>query len=496
MSNAVKENIKEVFLSTKEIANWVSDQMATGKLRKLGPRLYTTNMIDTPEHVVRRNVWELVSLYCPGALITDRTGIENKPATDGSVFVVSDRSKKVVLPGLTIAPRKAEGPSTYDRRFLNNLFLATRGRALLENMRPSRAKKGVSRTLSRSEIEDFLDREVSLGGEDAINTLRDEARAVSKILNMANEMAELDRLIGTILGSRDDATITSPPALARISGEPYDRSRVNLFEMLRSELSTRPPVLLSSAELNANGIANLAFFESYFSNFIEGTEFEIDEAIDIVFNNIIPNERPGDAHDILGTFQVASNLMEMKKTPNDVDGFIQLLKYRHAVIMSGRPEKLPGNFKRTANRAGSTQFVSPELVTGTLKRGFEFYQTLSDPFARATFMMFLVSEVHPFADGNGRTARIMMNADLISAGQQRIIIPIVYRNNYLAALKTLSQETSAEPLIAVLSFAQKYTSMIPWMDRHSAHKSMEDTHAFVDPRDADDQGVRLILPAT
>ena len=33
--------------------------------------------------------------------------------------------------------------------------------------------------------------------------------------------------------------------------------------------------------------------------------------------------------------------------------------------------------------------------------------------------MFLVSEAHPFADGNGRTARIMMNAELIAAGQER-----------------------------------------------------------------------------
>jgi len=30
-------------------------------------------------------------------------------------------------------------------------------------------------------------------------------------------------------------------------------------------------------------------------------------------------------------------------------------------------------------------------------------------------MMFLVSEVHPFLDGNGRIARVMMNAELILA---------------------------------------------------------------------------------
>ena len=35
-------------------------------------------------------------------------------------------------------------------------------------------------------------------------------------------------------------------------------------------------------------------------------------------------------------------------------------------------------------------------------------------------MMFLIAEVHPFADGNRRTARIMMNAELAAAGEERI----------------------------------------------------------------------------
>jgi len=58
--------------------------------------------------------------------------------------------------------------------------------------------------------------------------------------------------------------------------------------------------------------------------------------------------------------------------------------------------------------------VAPELVEGTLAKGFEIYRSLTAPLHRAIFMMFLISEVHPFADGNGRAARIMMNAELIA----------------------------------------------------------------------------------
>lgn len=45
------------------------------------------------------------------------------------------------------------------------------------------------------------------------------------------------------------------------------------------------------------------------------------------------------------------------------------------------------------------------------------------PFARAVFMMFMVSEVHPLDDGNGRVACVMMNAELSANGEQRVIIP-------------------------------------------------------------------------
>ena len=36
-------------------------------------------------------------------------------------------------------------------------------------------------------------------------------------------------------------------------------------------------------------------------------------------------------------------------------------------MLGGRRDKRPGELKRHANRAGSTQFVAPQLVEGTLE---------------------------------------------------------------------------------------------------------------------------------
>jgi Fic/DOC family len=238
----------------------------------------------------------------------------------------------------------------------------------------------------------------------------------------------------------------------------------------------------------------LPFFETYFSNFIEGTELAVDEAADIVFTGRIPKARPEDAHDILGTWRVVSDQNQMSRLAGNSTEPIALLKSRHARIMEGRPDKSPGRFKSEPNRAGSTTFVAPELAEGTLAKGFETYRGLTSPLHRAIFMMFLISEVHPFADGNGRVARIMMNAELVAAGENRIIVPTVYRNNYLMALKALSQNVVTGALVRVIDFAQKYTAAVDFSDLDRARLGLDRTHAFADPNEADAAGIRLVLP--
>jgi hypothetical protein len=426
-------------------------------------------------------------------VVTDRTGIENRPATDGSVFVIADRAGDIELPGLRIRPRKGPPPTEADRLFMGGLRLASPGRLLLENMRPSRARSGVSRTLSNPEREAYLDK-LQARDQDALNSVRDEARALAPVLGLEAEFKQLDRMIGGLLGSRPDAALTAPAALAGAAGRPYDVDRLEIFEALRAELASTPPSIRPAAALSAAGSDNLAFFESYFSNFIEGTEFEVEEAADIVFNNVIPAERPADAHDVLGTFRIVSSRQEMITTPKSAEDFVALLRRRHRVVMDQRPDKRPGRFKTVLNRVGARHFVMPDLVEGTLARGFELYRSLDGAFERAVFMMYLVAEVHPFDDGNGRIARLMMNAELVTADEQRILIPIVYRNNYLSALRALSNDRHATPLIRTLAFAQRYARSIPWNSFAQARHVMEGSNAFVKPDQADEDGVVLRIP--
>ncbi len=244
---------------------------------------------------------------------------------------------------------------------------------------------------------------------------------------------------------------------------------------------------------SATAFQNAAFVDAYFSNYIEGTEFGVEEALEIVFEGRIPERRPADAHDVVGTFRIVSSREEMGLSLSgaryDFDDLVATLRRRHEIIMAARPDKNPGEFKTQPNFAGASAFVEPELIVGTLRRGFELFRSLREPFARAAFMMFLISEVHPFLDGNGRIARVMTNAELLAEGQHRIIIPTVYREDYLLALRALTRQGHTDPFLRMLDRAQEFVSRVDFQDMDTALEALTTANAFSEPT-----GARLILP--
>ena len=310
---------------------------------------------------MRRNRWDIVAGYFPGALVADRTALEFEPADDGSVCLVTPTGSDIDLPGLRLRPRRGAGPTAEDRPFMAGLFLSSQARAFLDNLRPSRARRGrCRRTLPRERLEAELERLIGTAGIEAVNRLRDDARRIAPQIHRDAEAELLASIIGAMAGSRD-APLANRAARARSRGMPYDPQRVALFERLQ--------------------------------------------------------------------------------------------------------------------------------------RGFDLYRALDTPFRRAVFIHFLVTEVHPFADGNGRVARIMMNAELIAANEERVVIPTVYRPDYIAAQRALSVHAQATPVMRMLDFAQRWTGAVDWTTVTETANLLRRTNAFLTEQQADAARVRLALPA-
>jgi fido (protein-threonine AMPylation protein) len=137
-----------------------------------------------------------------------------------------------------------------------------------------------------------------------------------------------------------------------------------------------------------------------------------------------------------------------------------------------------------------TKFVAPDLVRGTLREAHGLLGTLPDGLTQAAYLMFAISEIHPYSDGNGRVARAVMNAALVAPKRSRVIIVSGYRDDYLRALKALSHQGNARPYVQMLIRAQQFVAELPFEDYDKTVELLGETGARDDSGDR-----RLRLPS-
>ena len=455
----MKSNLPEILYSSSipSESQKIIKLLKRKQIRKILPKAYTSNFEDEDAIIVNRHLFPLISRHYPGSLISYRTAIEYTISPKSNIYLTTTQNRVVKWPGVTLKFTKGHGPLENDNPLYKDVYVTSQERTLLENLSFSRAAGGELKTLPVEIIEEKLLLILNKGGEKNLNEFRDKAKEISELLGLNKEFDLLNKKIGALLSTKPTKILTSAAAKAQSYGEPYDPIRLNLFQKLSGVLRNSVFKQHQENAKNAEAFKTFAFFESYFSNYIEGTTFEIEEAIDIVYKNqLIPN-RMGDTHDVKGTFEICSDNFEMKRAGSTPKEFIELLQSRHAVILGGRPDKEPGLFKEIANRAGDSHFVLPKMVKGTLKAGFEGLASIPTALGRAMYMMFLISEVHPFNDGNGRIARIMMNSELVQSKEQRIIIPTVYRDDYIGGLKKLTKKQNPDVYIAMMERAHEFS---------------------------------------
>jgi Fic/DOC family len=455
---------------------------SAGKLRRIYAGVYTDDLVQPLESIVRRELFALCSLVAPGAIISHRSALEGgRPTPAGSVFLTGANRRDFELPGVRLRVVQGVGPLDSDIRiptFTGDAFISSQARALLENLISSRGDPADRRTLGSDGVEAWLARFVSRDVSDATNKIRDSARSIAGSVGLESEFKQLDRIIGTLLGTQR-THLTAREAIARAAGRPYDDARVTLFQTLATELQANP-LQVPAADPTANSDLQ-AFIETYFSNYIEGTEFEIEEAHDIVVQGRPLRYREDDSHDILGTYRAILETKASPVIPQRFEDFAKQLQTWNREVIESRQAKNPGQFKTESNRAGNTVFVAPDLVVGTLEKGYESIMSAATPANRAALAMFVVAEVHPFTDGNGRTARLAMNLFLTEAGLTRIIVPTVYRDDYISALKAISINSLPAPTIRMLGRAARFSRWLNMTSKATAFAALKRSNAMGRP---------------
>jgi len=490
MRQIIMDNMQgDLVVSTQDLnlQKAVSDAAKQGALIHLVSNIYIRAEVcrDRAE-ACRQRLWEILGLLFPGALVSHRTAMEFAPFENAVVLTYRYRKTYHAIPGLTVHLLKGSPPiDGLDQPFTGGLFVSCPARAWLENIGENN-RRGFPFRLGQKQIEEKIESLIQKRGLEAAKAIHQTAQLNAPQIGLTDEIEKLNGIFSAlIVEDKSKASLKSAALQARQGQKPYDGEALIRLTKLHDYLATQDiPSVTFAKGLGRTALSNLAFADAYFSNYIEGTKFAVPEAEKIVFQNQIPPKRP-EGHDIAGTYSVLFRHLLRGEHPSlEFDSFVDHIHAIHAEIMVAHDALRPGQFKDRQNYAGITAFVAPELVIGTLAQGLILAHTLSNGLPRAIYLKFMLTEVHPYIDGNGRLSRIIMNQELFAAGETPIIIPTVYRPDYIGGIKALSKSNNVRTFVRMLQRAQAFTAKLPCEDYDGMIQFLKEKQAFSeDPND-------------
>ena len=191
---------------------------------------------------------------------------------------------------------------------------------------------------------------------------------------------------------------------------------------------------------------------NYYSNAMEGNSLTKQETRSVMMNNITINGKPmRDVLEIKGHDEAVLDILKISKA--EVRLSERRIKELHkAIIYEEDPEKAQqvGEWKTQANyllnvRNERFDFLEPELVPDAMHQLLDKTNAQIDAYYHATkegwhpaviafYFHLEYVKIHPFYDGNGRTARLLMNLLLVSFGLPPVVLNLENKERYYSLL--------------------------------------------------------------
>lgn len=207
---------------------------------------------------------------------------------------------------------------------------------------------------------------------------------------------------------------------------------------------------------------------TYDSNRIEGNTLTLHETAMVIHNGATIGGKPLKDH--LEAINHRDALAHVRGMVDRGEVFtMRSLMDVHGIILSGIDRDNAGRFRsvRIAVRGSEHVFPNPLKVPALMDALFEEYEEQREkehPVAFAARMHAKLVNIHPFVDGNGRTARLFMNHFLLAKGY--VIANISgdksQRGEYYAALEATHSDESMADFIRFILKTEKH-SLIEFM---------------------------------
>lgn len=108
-------------------------------------------------------------------------------------------------------------------------------------------------------------------------------------------------------------------------------------------------------------------------------------------------------------------------------------------------EESSGQYKTITNRVGGRSTPYPEKAKQLFKDLFTKLNKVKAPFLRASQLHLETVLIHPWQDGNGRTARLMMNYELVRNGHGHLQISKNDKDTYFKAIRESIDMKDSQP---------------------------------------------------
>lgn len=178
---------------------------------------------------------------------------------------------------------------------------------------------------------------------------------------------------------------------------------------------------------------------TYTSNAIEGNTLSRQETALIIEKGLTVEGKTLKEHLEATNSSEALNWVKnlAGKTPQDIDE--KIILDLHHLILQKIDETNAGRYRTVAVRIAGTNVILPNAAkVPDLMREFINWLQITKNLPPATFVAdahYKFVSIHPFVDGNGRTARLLMNLILIQNGYLPAIISNENRRKYLEAIE-------------------------------------------------------------
>lgn len=134
------------------------------------------------------------------------------------------------------------------------------------------------------------------------------------------------------------------------------------------------------------------------------------------------------------------------------------LKQIHYIVLKNIDQENAGKYRTYNVRISGNSHQPPHFLNmqEQINQLFKWYERNKDslhPIALASHFHFRLVYIHPFADGNGRTARLVMNLILMQHGYPPAIIKAApeHRLRYYETLEKASIEGDIEPFVTLVA---------------------------------------------